>query len=58
MEFMVDMMKKISAVMGTLLLAVSVSATAQTPEGLYLGPSLGYYYLDSDRVMMNRVFWV
>jgi OOP family OmpA-OmpF porin len=51
---MVDIMKKISAVMGTLLLAVSVSASAQTPEGLYLGPSLGYYYLDSDRVISGH----
>lgn len=51
---MVDIMKKISAVMGTLFLAVSVSASAQTPEGLYLGPSLGYYYLDSDRVIRGH----
>lgn len=42
-------MKKITAAASALLLGVSVSAQSQ--EGLYLGPSLSYMYLDSERVV-------
>ena len=40
-------MRKLTAVLGSVVLACSVSANAN--EGFYLGPSLSGYYLDSDR---------
>lgn len=45
-------MKKLAAVIGVSVLALSASVFAQ--EGLYLGPSLGYYYLDSERVVSGH----
>jgi len=45
-------MKKLVAALGLSLLALTASVHAQ--EGLYLGPSLGYYYLDSDRVISGH----
>ncbi|TNE93978.1 MAG: OmpA family protein [Gammaproteobacteria bacterium] len=49
---MVKLMKKLAAAIGVSLLTLSASVFAQ--EGLYLGPSLGYYYLDSDRVVSGH----
>lgn len=45
-------MNKFIAAAGALLLGVSVSAQSQ--DGLYLGPSLSYLYLDSDRVVSGH----
>lgn len=45
-------MKKLFIAVGGLMLAVSMSAQSQ--EGLYLGPSLSYHYLDSDRVISGH----
>lgn len=45
-------MKKLLVAVGGLLLAVSMSAQSQ--EGLYLGPSISYLYLDSDRVVKGH----
>ncbi|MEH6617317.1 MAG: OmpA family protein [Porticoccus sp.] len=45
-------MKKLLIAVGGLMLAVSMSAQSQ--EGLYVGPSLSYYYLDSDRVVSGH----
>lgn len=45
-------MKKLLIAAGGLMLAVSMSAQSQ--EGLYLGPSLSYHYLDSDRVISGH----
>jgi len=42
-------MKKLAFAAGVSLVALSASVFAQ--EGLYLGPSLGYYYLDSNRAI-------
>ncbi len=44
--------RKISAVIGAVFLASSVSATAA--EGIYLGASLTGYYLDSERVISGH----
>ncbi|MEH6467976.1 MAG: OmpA family protein [Porticoccus sp.] len=45
-------MKKLLIAAGGLMLAVSMSAQSQ--EGLFLGPSLSYYYLDSERVVSGH----
>ncbi|WP_461515867.1 OmpA family protein [Porticoccus sp.] len=45
-------MKKLAFAAGVSLVALSASVFAQ--EGLYLGPSLGYYYLDSERVISGH----
>jgi OOP family OmpA-OmpF porin len=46
-------MKKLAVAAGVSVLALS-AATVQAQEGLYLGPSLGYYYLYSDRVISGH----
>ncbi len=42
-------MRKIISTVGAALLATTVSVSVNANEGLYLGPSLTGYYLDSDR---------
>jgi|TARA_R110000822_G_scaffold187752_28_gene326940 OOP family OmpA-OmpF porin len=45
-------MKNLFIAVGIFMLAVSMSVQSQ--EGLYIGPSLSYYYLDSDRVVSGH----
>ncbi len=44
-------MKKLTALAGTLLAGATMSAGAGDLEGIYLGPSITGYYLDSERVI-------
>ena len=47
-----NIMKKLFAAMGTLLLATTISVQAQ--EGFYVGPSLSYFNLDSKRAVRGH----